>query len=241
VGLYAGGCAEPVLDTEDLDDSIADVRDSLDATDQGAFDVAVALVRQASTGEVSGTKPFALNGMTAADVLAEAERIGIRRERAMEEDFEEAHYQLLAADEKLSRLRVIGFVAQPIGDTRMEADLTVRNELDFAVDTAWLSVEVEVPGGAVSAGEEFLSFQPALARGEQRTVRMQVLGDEARSLPVEPPAALRCRFVMAERGGQEALKAPTPEERKRAEAAIAAAEKRILELEARLAAVQASK
>jgi hypothetical protein len=238
VGLCAGGCAEPVLDTEDLDDSIADLRDSLDEGERGRFDAAIDLVRQAAAGEVAGTQAFPLSGMTAAGVLAEAERIELRRDRELEEESARAHLEILAAEEELARLRVVEFVPQPIGDSRMEADLTVRNDLEFAVETAWLSVAVGVPGGQVAAGEEFLSFQPPLARGEQRTVRMQVLGDEARSLPVEPPAELRCRFVMAERGGQVALQAPTPDERQRAEAAITAAEKRIQELDARLAALQ---
>lgn len=241
LALCAGGCAEPVLDAEDLDDSIADLRDSLEAAERGRFDAAIDLVRQASTGDVPGTKAFALNGLTAADVLAEAARIELRRDRAMEEESARAHLEILAAEEELARLRVVEFVPQPIGDTRMEADLTVRNDLEFAVDTAWLSIEVGVPGGPVAAGEEFLSFQPPLRRGEQRTVRMQVLGDEARSLPVEPPAELRCRFVMAERGGQVALQAPSPDERQRAEASIAASEKRIQELDARLAALPARK
>lgn len=237
VGLCAVGCAEPVLDAEDLDDSIADLRDSLDAGERGKFDAAVDVVRQAAAGEVPGTKAFSLNGLTAAEVLAEAERIELRRDRAMEEESARAHLEILAAEEELARLRVVEFVAQPIGDSRMEADLTVRNDLEFAVETAWLSIEVGVPGGQAAAGEEFLSFQPPLRRGEQRTVRMQVLGDEARSLPVEPPAELRCRFVMAEQGGKVALQAPTPDERQRAEASIAASEKRIQELDARLAAL----
>jgi hypothetical protein len=226
-----------VLDGEDLEDSIADMRDGVDAAQRGAFEAAVDLVRQASAGEVAGTTAFSLNAMTAAAILAEAERIELRRDRALEEESALAHLEILAAEEELARLRVVEFVARPIGDTRMEADLTVRNDLEFAVETAWLSISVGVPGGQVAAGEEFLSFQPPLAQGEQRTLRMQVLGDEARSLPVEPPAELRCRFVMAERGGQVALQAPSAEERQKAEAAIAAAEKRIQELDARLAAL----
>lgn len=239
--LCAGGCAEPKLDTADLEDSIADLRDSLDVTQRGAFDVAVDLVRQASAGKINGTEAFSLNGMTAADVLAEAERIEVRRERAFEQESALAHWEILAADEVLARLRVVEFVAQPIGDTRMEADVTVRNDLDFAVDTAWLSIEVGLPGGPVASGEEFVSFQPPLRRGEQRSVHVLILGAEAGSLPVEPPAVLRTRFVMVERGGEVALKSPTPEERQRAEAAIAASEKRVEELDARLAALQIPK
>lgn len=236
--LCAGGCAKPVLDATDLDGSIARVRKSLDASQRGAFDSAVDLVRSAASGQVHGTKPFSLNGMSAAEVLAEAERIGIRNDRALEEESAAAHRDLLAADEKLSHLWVTSFIAEPIGDTKMEADVTVRNELDFPVETAWLAIEVALPGGAAVSGEEFVSFQPALRKGEQRMAHILVLGSEARALPVEPPATLRTRFVMVERGGEVALKSPTPEERQKFEAAIVASEKRIRELDARLAAVK---
>jgi len=235
--LCAAGCAKPVLDATDLDRSVAAVRDSLDASQRAAFDSAIELVRAASSGQVRGTKPFSLNGMSAADVLAEAERVGIRRDRVVEEEAAAAHRDLLAADEKLSHLWVTDLVARPIGETKMEADLAVRNELDFPVETAWLTIEVGIPGGPSAAGEEFVSFQPPLRQGERRTVRIMVLGSEARSLPVEPPATLRCRFTMVERGGEVALKSPSPEERQRAEAAIAASEQRIRDLDARLAAL----
>ncbi|KAB2968932.1 MAG: hypothetical protein F9K18_02090 [Thermoanaerobaculia bacterium] len=241
VALGSGGCAEPVLDGRDLDGSIADVRDSLDATQRGAFEVAADLVRRASAGEIEGTQAFSLDGMSAAAVFAEAERIEIRRDKAFEEASALAHWEILAADEKLARLRVVEFVARPIGDARMTADVTVHNGLEFAVDTAWLSVEVGVPGGPAAGGEEFVSFQPPLRRGEQRTIRLQLIGDEARSLPVTPPAVLRTRFVLVERGGEVALKSPTPEESRRAEAAIATSEKRVRELDARLAALQTPK
>jgi len=97
---------------------------------------------------------------------------------------------------------------------------------------------VAIPEGPARAGEEFVTFRPPLDAGEQRTVRIEVFGEEARSLPVEPPAELHCRFVIVDRGGQEALRAPSPEERQRAEAALAEAERRIAELDARLAAVR---
>lgn len=236
--LPLAGCGAPVLDPSDLEGSIAELRDSLDEQRHAAFDAAIALVREASAGKVSGTDAFALDGMTAAAVFAEAERIGIRRERAGEQTRVAAYRDELDAEERLARLRVTGFVARPVGDTEMEADVTVENGLGFPVDTAWLEIRVEMPGGAAVTGEEFVPFQPALTPGETRTVHVLVLGAEARSLPVEPPAVLATRFRMVERDREVVLQVPTPEERRAAEAAIVAAEARIAALDARLAAVR---
>jgi hypothetical protein len=121
----------------------------------------------------------------------------------------------------------------------MEADLTVRNDVGFPVDTAWLRVEVALPGGPSHGGEEFLAFRPALQPGEQRFVRMLLSEEEARSLPAEPPAQVHCRFVMAEGGSLGTLRAPDAEERRRAETELAAIERRLAALDARLAAVRA--
>jgi hypothetical protein len=236
--LLAGACAEPVLDSRDLDDSISEVRDNLDDRQRGAFEVAIALVRQASSGEIPGTDPFLLDGMTAQAVLAEAQRIEIRRERALEVETAAVHRELLAAEERLARLRVTSFLPQASGDT-VDAELTVRNELEFPVETAWLLIEVGAPGRAVRAGEEFLAFRPPLRPGEERRVRLLLSGSEASSLPAEPPAEARYRFVLVERGGQVALQAPTAEERQKAAAALAESERRQAELDARLAALRA--
>ena len=241
LGLLLSGCGKPILDSQDLDGSVAKMRSSLEATERGRFDVAIALVRQASAGEIHGTDAFPLDGMTAEQVLAEAERIDIRRERALEQESVAVQRDLLATDEKLARLRIVAFVAQPVGDSRMEADVTVRNELDFPVDTAWLRLEVAIPGGASRAGEEFLAFAPPLEPNEQRAMHIEILGEEARSLPVVPPAQLEAHFVMAEHAGQLALKSPTPDERAHAEADLAESQRRIAELDARLAATQKPK
>lgn len=236
--LWLGGCSEPVLDPADLEESIADLRDSLDESRQPAFDAAIDLVRRASRGEIHGTDELSLQGMTAGAVLAEAERIEIRRERAVEAESLVAQRELLGAEAQLARLHVLDFVPRPIGDTGMEADLSVHNTLEIPIETAWLWIEVALPDGTTQGGEEFVSFQPPLRPGDQRTVRMLVIGPEARSLPVEPPAELRTRFRMVERGGEVVLQALSPEERQRAEAALAAAERRVADLDARLAAVK---
>jgi hypothetical protein len=68
---------------------------------------------------------------------------------------------------------------------------------------------------------------------------MWVSGAAAPSLPAEPPAVARTRFVMVERGGEVVLKAASAEERDRAEAAIAEAEGRVADLDARLAKLAA--
>jgi hypothetical protein len=237
--LAAVGCGEPVLDSKDLAGSIAELREEVEESRRIEFDAAAKLVRDAAAGEVPGTERFDLNGMNADAVLLEAQRIALRRERSVEADAAAANRALLAAEQVLARLRVVGFIPDQVSDQRMEADLTVRNELDFPVDTAWLLVEVAMPGAAALGGEEFLSFQPALRPGEERTVRMWVSGAAAPSLPAEPPAVARTRFVMVERGGEVVLKAASAEERQRAESAIADAEQRIADLDARLAKLAA--
>lgn len=234
----AGGCGEPVLDTSDLDGSIAELRDSVDEPRRAAFDDAIALVREASTGKVTGTKPFALGGMTAGAVMAEAERIEIRRERSLEAESAAAYREILDAERQLARLQVTQFLPQQLDPTRMAADVTVRNGLGFPVQTAWLRVEVALPGGPSSAGEEFVAFQPALRPGDERTVRIKVLGMEARELPVEPPAEARYRFQLVESGGRVALQMPTPDQRQKARAGLAEVQRRVAELDARLAAVR---
>jgi len=235
LALLWAGCSEPKLDPANLDASIAALRESVDEIDRARFDAAIALVRQASAGEVPGTEPFPVAGMDAAAVLAEADRIGLRRERAFELESAAAHREILDAESELARLRVVEFVAQPIGATEMRADVAVANGLDFPVSTAWLRVVVAIPDGPSRSGEEFVSFSPPLAPGAERTVNILVSGDEARSLPVEPPAELECRFVLVDRGDQVALQAPSPEARERAEAALAESERRLAELDAKLA------
>jgi hypothetical protein len=236
VALLAAGCGEPVVRGADLDRSIAEVRESLEPRERGRFDDAIALLRLAGSGKIPGTERVALDGMTASDVLAEAARVELRRDRAVEQEKASAARDVLGAQEQLSRLRVLRFAPEWIGEVRLEADLGVRNDLDFPVGSAWLRIEVAMPGGPSRAGEELVAFQPPLAPGEERSVRLLISGDEAASLPVEPPAVLTHRFVMVEHGGQVRLQAPTPETRAAAERELAEAERRISELDAKLAA-----
>jgi hypothetical protein len=235
IALLAAGCGEPVVRSADLDRSIAEVRESLEPPQRSRFDEAVALLRLASSGKVPGTERLTLDGMTAAEVLAEAGRVELRRERAFEQERAAGAREVLDAEERLSRLRVLRFAPEWIGEIRLEADVGVRNDLDFPVGSGWLRVEVTMPGGPSRAGEELVNFQPPLAPGEERSVRLLISGDEAASLPVEPPAVSTHRFVMVEYGGQVRLQVPTPEDRAEAERELADAERRIAELEAQLA------
>lgn len=237
VALLAAGCGEPVVRSTDLDRSIAEVRESLEPRQRADFDEAIALLRLAGSGKVPGTERVALDGMTAADVLAEAGRVELRRDRAVEQEKAAAAREVLAAEERLARLRVLRFAPEWIGEVRLEADLGVRNDLDIPVGSAWLLIEVAMPGGPSRSGEELVAFQPPLAPGEERSVRLLVSGDEAASLPAVAPAVLTHRFVMVEHGGQVRLQAPTPETRAAAEQELADAEKRIAELDAKLGAV----
>jgi hypothetical protein len=231
--LVLAGCGEPTLDSKDLQESIADLRDSLDAEEQVRFDGAIAVVVEASRGEVTGTQRFALDGMTAAKVLAEAERIEVRRELALIAETVAAQQEVLQAEEQLARLRVVGFQPGSQGD-RVTAAVTLVNTLGTPLDSGWLLIEVELPDGRLYSGPEFVAFRPPLAPREQRTLRLVLAGDEARALPAEPGAKLRHRFTSLERGGRTVAEAPSPQQRARAEAALAEAETRRSELEARL-------
>jgi hypothetical protein len=236
--VLAGACGKPVLDPADLERSIAKLRDSVEMSRRVHFDEAIALVREASTGTVAGTKPFSLAGMTAGAVIAEAERIEIRRERALESVSIADYREVLDAETQLDKLRVLQFIAFQVDPTHIAANVTIRNRLSFPVDTAWLRVEVGIPGGASTAGDEFLAFQPSLKPDEAREVRIMVAGSEARSLPVEPPAEARYQFQLIERGGKVVLQMPTPEMRRKAEAGLADVQRRVADLDARLAAVK---
>lgn len=108
VALLAAGCGEPVVRSADLDGSIAEVRDSLEPRQRADFDEAIALLRLAGSGKVPGTERVALDGMTAAEVLAEAGRVELRRERAVEQERATAAREVLGAEERLSRLRSCG-------------------------------------------------------------------------------------------------------------------------------------
>jgi len=238
LALLAAGCGEPVVRGTDLERSIAEVRESLEPRQRADFDEAIALLRLAGSGKVPGTEKVAIDGMTATDVLAEARRVELRRERAVEQEKAAAAREVLGAEAQLSRLRVLRFAPEWIGEERLEADLGVRNDLDFPVGSAWLRIEVTMPGGPSRAGEELVAFQPPLAPGEERAVRLLISGDEAASLPVIAPAVLTHRFVMVELGGQVRLQAPSAEARAAAEQELAAAEQRLAELDAKLAAAE---
>jgi hypothetical protein len=238
--LLLVACAEPTLDSKDLEASIADLRSSLEVADQARFDAAMPLVLAASRGEVTGTEAFPLDGMTAARVLAEAERIDIRRELALVEETIAQMQEVMQAEERLAKLRVVELRAGNLGEARAVALLRVRNELGAAIDSGWLRIEVRQPDGRVLSGLEFVGFRPALTPGQERAVRLVLAGDEARGLPPEPGATVSHVFTSVQRGDEIIVEVPSEATRKRAATSLAEATARRDELQGQLRAPSAT-
>jgi hypothetical protein len=234
--LLLAGCAEPTLDSEDLEGSIAELRDSLDAAEQVRFDAAMPVVLEASRGEVTGTEPFSLDGMTAARVLAEAERIDVRRELALVEETIAQMREVVQAEERLAKVRVLELQAGSASDERAVALVRVRNELDTTIDSGWLRIDVEEADGRVLSGVEFVGFRPALGPGQERAVRLVLAGDEARGLPPAQGAKVSHRFTSVQRGDEIVVEVPSEATRARAAATLQEAEARRDELAGQLRA-----
>lgn len=230
VPLVLVACGEPTLEPDDFNRSAQRLRASVDERDRPALDGALALVRQASTGEVPGTEPFDVDGMTAADVLAEGRRIELRREKAGIEEGIAARREILAETERLATLGPLSI--EPSEENVLT--MRIRNGLGEPVTTGWVRTTVELPDGRALTSEDFVSFGRALRPEEERAVQVQINGDARRYLPPPPEARLTATFMLVENAGTLVAKEPRPEEAARARAAIEAAERELAEVERRL-------
>lgn len=227
------GCGEPTLSSEDVDASAQRLRESAAEEERADLNAALHLVRRASAGEVAGTEPFAVDGMTAADVLAEARRIELRREKASLEQAIAGRREILDQAEYLAGLgpRVVDLDAEGV------LTLRVRNGLGVPVTTGWLRASVELPDGRAVASQEFVDFGGVLRPDEERQIELEITGETRGHLPPPPEARFTVAFTQAEGGGTLVAKEPSPEEVARAEAAIRTAEDDLAAVEERLAAL----
>ena len=232
--VAALGCGTPKLDSSQLEKSIARVRKSVDKSRRADFDMAVKTVQSASRGELEGTQPFSLDGMTAEAIFAEAEKIGLRRDLVWAERGVESERQVVDARAYLDRLRARGFSSVPGEGGQVQASFEVENGLDTAIDSAWIRIETTLPDGRVLSGEDLVAFQPRLKPGERRGVRILVTSEASRLLAEEPNAAVTTHFTMVELDGNLVAQEPTPEALEKARRQLAEAERRRDEIRAKL-------
>ncbi len=229
VPLLLVACGEPTLKTDDFDRSAKKVRESVDPEERPALGAAIALVRQASAGEVAGTVPFSVDGMTAADVLAEARRIELRQEKAWIEEEIAARGQLFT---EVDRLADLGLPPVSVDDEGV-LTMRVRNNFGEALTTGWVRTSVELLDGRVYSSEDYVGFGRALQPGEEREIKVQVTGDARELLPASPDRVTAV-FTMVEHAGTLVAKEPNDDELARARAAIEEAERDLADVERRL-------
>lgn len=230
VPLLLVACGEPTLESDDFDRSARKVRESVSEEEQPAVGAAISLVRQASNGEVAGTEPFSVDGMTAEDVVAEARRIELRREKAWIEEEITARRRLFTEADRLAGLGEGPLAVDPKGVMTMR----VHNTLGEPLSTGWVRTSVQLPDGRVYSSEDYVGFGRPLEPGEERAVRVQVTGDARALLPAPPEFEVTAVFTMVEHAGTLVAKEPNDDEIARARAAIEKAERDLADVERRL-------
>ncbi len=228
------GCGTPTLDGANLQKSIAKVRKSVDQSRRADFDLAMKTVESASHGAIEGTQPFALDGMTAAAVFAEAEKIGWRRDLTWAERGIQDERQVVDARAYLDRLRVRGFASSHDDQGRVTASFEVENGLDTAIDSGWIRIDAPRPDGGLLGGEDIVDMRPRLRPGERRQIHILVTSEASRVLAEEPGATVHTRFTLAELGGTMIAQEPSPEALEKAKRRLADEERRRDELRAKL-------
>jgi hypothetical protein len=230
------GCSAPTLDADDLEGSARRVRDSVDEEQRVAFDEALELLRRASRGEVQGTEKLSLDGLNAEAILAEAERVGLRRDIAWFEELRRYHQEILDVTGRLARFEVVDATPSGRGDQRVRLTVSVRNGLDEPIGAGWMRTEVRRGDGRTATSLDYVVFRPPAGPGAVARAQVVVSGDAARFLPEAVEEQLTFRFASLERGGSVVLEAPTPEMEGKARAGVEEAQARIAELRERLAA-----
>lgn len=229
------GCGTPSLDSSNLEKSAARMRKGVERSRRADFDLALKTVESASRGEIEGTQPFALDGMTAEAVFAEAEKVGLRRELVWVERTVAGERQLVDARVYLDRLRLRAFAATRSKDGQVYASFEVENRLDTAVDTAWLRIDAPRWDGGTLGGEDLVDFQPRLEPGERRNIQIQVTSEASRVLVEEPSTRVVTRFTLVGLGGNTLFQEPAPEALENASRRLAEEERHRDQLRAKLA------
>jgi hypothetical protein len=237
--LLVAGCTPPTLDSANLIQSTEKVRKSLEKDLRDDFDLALIRVQEASDGSVRGTAPFDLDGMTAEDVLAEAEKIDLRSELAWAQQSVETEQQIVGAQSTLERLGIQGFHTS-YTQGRILATFRVDNGLETPIDTAWLRIDAAKDGYPSVHGEDAVAFRPVLKPGEARDMEILITSEVVSALPPDAETTVQARFTLVERGGDIVLQEPTEEDLERARGRLIEAETRRDELQAKLDAKTAS-
>ncbi len=225
-------CADPTLDSSQWERSAEGVRNSVEKARRADFDLALETVRSASAGDIEGTEPFSVDGMTAEDVFAEAGQIELRRELAWVEQQIQAERQIVDARSYLERLAILDFRTSWREDDQVMATFEVHNGLGTGIGTAWIRIEAELVNGQRLGGEDIVDFRPGLEPDERREIRIPISGDARHALPPEAGTKVTARFTLVARKGDVVAQEPDAE-------ALAAAERRLAEAEGRRAALQA--
>ncbi len=231
-------CSPPRLDSSKLEKSAAKVRRSLDEADRERFDDALVLIGEVRKGRVPGTKRIDIDGMTGIELLAEAERIGLRREIAWVEDKMAYHQGVLREQERLASLRVeeIGIVEPGDGSVRVRMQL--NNQTGEILGSGFVRLKLELQEGRELQTEEFVSFRPAFRPGESRDVQTGVSRGFSRTMFSTPGARLTVQFTSLERGGEVLAAEPGEAVLKESRTAFAEAERELADLTTKLQAVQ---
>jgi hypothetical protein len=158
------GCSEPTLDSDNMDASMQEVRESLPAEQEEEFEEAWGLVAMEAMGG-----SLNVDGMTATDVIDRAEEIRAERER---EAREEAHQEIrelreqreaaMEAREKLEAFEVersrYYMQERRFGGDQPIVEMTVTNGTDHAVSRAYFEGVVTVPDREVPFIDESFNY-----------------------------------------------------------------------------------
>jgi|GEM_PF-1814700 len=230
VPLLLVACGEPTLKSDDFDGSAKRLRKEVSEEQRPELDDALALVRRASAGKVPGTDAFSVDGMTAADVLAEGRRIELRQEKAGIEEEIAARRELFTEADRLADLGV----SPPAADGQGYLTFKVHNSFDQPLTTGSVRTSVALPDGRVFSSEDYVGFGRSLQPGDERAVRVQVTGEARQLLPAPPEYEVKAVFTMVANAGTLVAKEPSTDEIARAKAAIKEAEKELADVERRL-------
>ncbi len=236
--MWTVACSEPRIDAANLEKSSAEVRRTLDERQQRAFDKALDLIRAVQQGRVPGTESVEIHGMSGTELLAEAERIGLRREMAGVEANIAHHEDVLAEGERLAELGITDPVLIAPEDGTAEVRMRVHNGTGRAVESGFVRLRLDTPEESGHKTEEYVAFQPLLQPGEIREVKFRVLRDFARVYFSMPEARLLAQFTRFQSGGAVLAEEPDPARLERAQRSLREAREELADLNRRLAAVQ---
>lgn len=235
--FWTAGCAEPTLDAQDLEGSAAKLRRTLDEAQQREFDGALELIQLVREGSVPGTTSVAVDGMGASQLIAEAERIELRREIATLEATLAAHEEVLSESDRLTQLSIAKLGLITPDDELPSVTAEVENGTGKALSSAFVRLRVLGARKLVYKTEEYVPFQPQLDPAEVREIEIRVSRDFGRIALSTPEARLAGEFTSFEGDGEVLAQEPDREQLDRATKAVSEGREKLDELRRKLAAV----